>query len=134
MDIYKASSIRDLLSKENLEKEELTEKELSEKYQLLNELKELKAEYDSLLYRETDMLSSKKQIEDIETALLAVKQAESIYPLYKDYKVRLKESNQSQKDIDSLLSDEKKLKQQQSCLEQEMEDNQYPKAIKKQSL
>lgn len=117
--------------KENLEKEELTEKELSEKYQLLNELKELKAEYDSLLYRETDMLSSKKQIEDIETALLAVKQAESIYPLYKDYKVRLKESNQSQKDIDSLLSDEKKLKQQQSCLEQEMEDNQYPKAIKK---
>ena len=77
------------------------------------------------------MLSSKKQIEDIETALLAVKQAESIYPLYKDYKVRLKESNQSQKDIDSLLSDEKKLKQQQSCLEQEMEDNQYPKAIKK---
>lgn len=28
--------------KENLEKEELTEKELSEKYQLLNELKELK--------------------------------------------------------------------------------------------
>ena len=116
--------------KENLEKEELTEKELSEKYQLLNELKELKAEYDSLLYRETDMLSSKKQIEDIETALLAVKQAESIYPLYKDYKVRLKESNQSQKDIDSLLSDEKKLKQQQSCLEQEMEDNQYPKAIK----
>lgn len=117
--------------KENLEKEELTEKELSEKYQLLNELKELKSEYDSLLYRETDMLSSKKQIEDIETALLAVKQAESIYPLYKDYKVRLKESNQSQKDIDSLLSDEKKLKQQQSCLEQEMEDNQYPKAIKK---
>lgn len=116
--------------KENLEKEELTEKELSEKYQLLNELKELKAEYDSLLYRETDMLSSKKQIEDIETALLAVKQAESIYPLYKDYKVRLKESNQSQKDINSLLSDEKKLKQQQSCLEQEMEDNQYPKAIK----
>ena len=83
--------------KENLEKEELTEKELSEKYQLLNELKELKSEYDSLLYRETDMLSSKKQIEDIETALLAVKQAESIYPLYKDYKVRLKESNQSQK-------------------------------------
>lgn len=30
--------------KENLEKEELTEKELSEKYQLLNELKELKSE------------------------------------------------------------------------------------------
>lgn len=76
------------------------------------------------------MLSSKKQIEDIETALLAVKQAESIYPLYKDYKVRLKESNQSQKDINSLLSDEKKLKQQQSCLEQEMEDNQYPKQLK----
>lgn len=116
--------------KENLEKEELTEKELSEKYQLLNELKELKAEYDSLLYKETDILSSKKQTEDIESTLLAVKQAESIYPLYKDYKIRLKESDQSQKDIDSLLSDEKKLKQQQSCLEQEMEDNQYPKAIK----
>lgn len=47
--------------KENLEKEELTEKELSEKYQLLNELKELKSEYDSLLYRETDMLSSKNR-------------------------------------------------------------------------
>lgn len=116
--------------KENLEKEELTEKELSEKYQLLNELKELKSEYDSLLYKETDILSSKKQTEDIESTLLAVKQAESIYPLYKDYKIRLKESDQSQKDIDSLLSDEKKLKQQQSCLEQEMEDNQYPKAIK----
>lgn len=36
--------------KENLEKEELTEKELSEKYQLLNELKELKAEYDKYPY------------------------------------------------------------------------------------
>lgn len=76
------------------------------------------------------MLSSKKQIEDIESSLVSVKQAESIYPLYKDYKIRLKESDQSQKDIDSLLSDEKKLKQQQSCLEQEMEDNQYPKVIK----
>lgn len=116
--------------KGKLEKEELTEKELSAKYQLLSELKGLKSEYDNLCRKETEVLSSKKQIEDIESSLVSVKQAESIYPLYKDYKIRLKESDQSQKDIDSLLSDEKKLKQQQSCLEQEMEDNQYPKVIK----
>ena len=117
--------------KGKLEKEELTEKELSAKYQLLSELKELKSEYDNLCRKETEVLSSKKQIEDIESSLVSVKQAESIYLLYKDYKARLNESEQGQKDIDFLLSNAKKLKQRQSCLEQEMEDNQYPKAIKK---
>lgn len=117
--------------KGKLEKEELTEKELSAKYQLLSELKGLKSEYDNLCRKETEVLSSKKQIEDIESSLVSVKQAESIYLLYKDYKARLNESEQGQKDIDFLLSNAKKLKQRQSCLEQEMEDNQYPKAIKK---
>ena len=117
--------------KGKLEKEELTEKELSAKYQLLSELKGLKSEYDNLCRKETEVLSSKKQIEDIESSLVSVKQAESIYFLYKDYKARLNESEQGQKDIDFLLSNAEKLKQRQSCLEQEMEDNQYPKAIKK---
>ena len=94
-------------------------------------MKGLKSEYDNLCRKETEVLSSKKQIEDIESSLVSVKQAESIYLLYKDYKARLNESEQGQKDIDFLLSNAEKLKQRQSCLEQEMEDNQYPKAIKK---